>query len=149
MGQRRYPPKSRLFRGNFPFKVRKHGQQQQLHLQCKVCWILYKMVVTYAYNHPYNLHLKSVSLLQSIFTSLFHLYLFTKSCLQSPITLSSSILQWFCTPLFLHTTSPTIYTKKYFPTSAIEPIQGVSRDQEASKYCEDWHCFKFSPSSWK
>ena len=32
----------------------------------------------------------------------------------------------------------------YFPTSAIELIQVVSRDQGARTSCEDWHCFDFS-----
>ena len=52
-----------------------------------------------AYNHPYNLHQKSFLLLQSIFTSLFHPYVFTKSSLQSPLTLPSSIPQQFCTTI--------------------------------------------------
>ena len=46
---------------------------------------------TCAYNQCYNLHQKTVPLLQSIFTSLFHPYLFTKSSLRSPLTLPSSL----------------------------------------------------------
>ena len=65
----------------------------------------------FAYKHPNNLHQKSVPLLYSIFTCLSHLYLFTKSFLQSPLTLPFSIIQQFFTSLFLHTTIPTIYTK--------------------------------------
>ena len=42
---------------------------------------------TFACNHSYNLHQKSVPLLQSTFTSLFHPYFLTKSSLQSPLTL--------------------------------------------------------------
>ena len=64
----------------------------------------------------YILHQKSVPLLQSIFTSLFHPYLFTNSYLQSPLILPSSIPHHFFTFLFLRTTIPTIYTKNVFPT---------------------------------
>ena len=64
----------------------------------------------------YILHQKSVPLLQSIFTSLFHPYLFTNSYLQPPLILPSSIPHHFFTFLFLRTTIPTIYTKNVFPT---------------------------------
>ena len=64
----------------------------------------------------YILHQKSVPLLQSIFTSLFHPYLFTNSYLQFPLILPSSIPHHFFTFLFLRTTIPTIYTKNVFPT---------------------------------
>ena len=53
-----------------------------------------------AYNHLYNPHQKSVPLLQSIFTSLFHPSLFTKSSLQSPLSLPFSISQQFFTFFF-------------------------------------------------
>ena len=56
--------------------------------------------------------------LQSIFTSLFHPYLFTKSSLQFPLTRPSSIPSEFFTSLFLHTIIPTIYTKIFFSSSA-------------------------------
>ena len=72
-----------------------------------------------AYNHIYNLRKKSVSLLQSIFTSLVHPYLSTKSSLLSPLTLPSTIPQQFFTSLFLRTTIPTIYTKSI---SLIQPF---------------------------
>ena len=72
-----------------------------------------------AYNHIYNLRKKSVSLLQSIFTSLVHPYLSTKSSLLSPLTLPSTIPQQFFTSLFLCTTIPTIYTKSI---SLIQPF---------------------------
>ena len=55
---------------------------------------------TCAYNHHFNLHQKNVSLLRSILTYLSHPCLFTKSSLQSPLTLLSSILQQFFTSLF-------------------------------------------------
>ena len=59
---------------------------------------------------------KSVPLLQSTFTSLFHPHLFINSPLQSSLTLSSSIPHHF--NLFLRTTIPTIYNKN------ISPIKG-------------------------
>ena len=48
---------------------------------------------TCGYKHSYNLHQESVPLIQSVFTSLFHPYLFTKSSCQTPLTLSSSVSQ--------------------------------------------------------
>ena len=82
--------------------------------------------------------------LQSIFSSLFHPYLSTKSSLQSPLTLYSYITQQFFIPLFLRTTIMTIYTKNIFPTSNILLIQAASRNQGARQYCENWHCSYFS-----
>ena len=79
------------------------------------------------YNQSCNLYQGTVLLLQSSFTSLFHPYLFTKSLLQSPLTLPFYITQQFFTSLFLRTTIPTIYTKNIFPTSNILPIQAASR----------------------
>ena len=54
----------------------------------------------------YNLHQKTVPLLQSMFASLFNPYLLTKSSLQYPLYLSS-----FQTSLLLPTPIPIIYTK--------------------------------------
>ena len=92
------------------------------------------------YNQRCNLYQETVPLLQSIFTSLFHPYLFTKSSLQSPLTLPSYIIQQFFTSVSLRATIPTIYTKNIFPTSNILPIQAASRYQDVREYCEDWHC---------
>ena len=93
------------------------------------------------YNQRCNLYKETVSLLQLIFTSLFHPNLFKKSCLQ---TLPSYITQQFFTSLFSRTTIPTIYSKNIFPTSNILSIQAVSRDQGVMEYCENWHCFNLS-----
>ena len=93
------------------------------------------------YNQPCNLYQETVLLLQSIFTSPFHPYVFTKSSVQSPVTLYSYKTQQFFTSLFLRRTIPKIYTKNIFPTSKILPIQATSRGQGAREYCEDWHCF--------
>ena len=92
------------------------------------------------YNQHCNRYQETVPLLQSIFTSLFHPYLFTKSSLQSPLTLPSYIIQQFFTSVSLRATIPTIYTKNIFPTSNILPIQAASRYQDVREYCEDWHC---------
>ena len=89
------------------------------------------------YNQRCNLSQETLPLLQSILTSLFHPYLFTKSSLQFPLTLPSYITQQFFTSLFLCTTIPTIYTKNIFPISNILPIQTASRDQGVREYCED------------
>ena len=96
------------------------------------------------YNQHCNRYQETVPLLQSIFTSLFHPYLFTKSSLQSPLTLPSYIIQQFFTSVSLRATIPTIYTKNIFPTSNILPIQAASTDQEVREYWEDWHCFNLS-----
>ena len=55
---------------------------------------------TCACNQRYNLHQKSITLPQSIFTSLFHPYLFTKSSLQSPLTSLPWYLCNFSPPSF-------------------------------------------------
>ena len=62
-----------------------------------------------ANNHLYILHQISVPLIQPIFTSLFHPYLFTNLYLQSPLTIPSFIphkfwLFWFCVLPFQHST---------------------------------------------
>ena len=75
---------------------------------------------------------------------LFHPYLFSKSSLQSTLTLPSYITQQFFTSLFLRANIPTIYTKNIFPTSNIFPIQAASRDQGLRESCEDWQCFNLS-----
>ena len=67
-----------------------------------------------AYQHLYNLHQKYVLLLQSTLTSLFHPYLFTKSSLQSPPTLTSSIPQQFFTSLLLAYNHPNGLHQKIF-----------------------------------
>ena len=74
---------------------------------------------TCAYNHPYNLHQRSVTPLQLFFTYLFGPYLLIKSSLQSPLTLPFSTPQLFFTSLFLLTAIPTIYIESIFPTSDI------------------------------
>ena len=84
---------------------------------------------TCAYNHPYNLHQRSVTPLQLFFTYLFGPYLLIKSSLQSPLTLPFSTPQLFSTSLFLLTAIPTTYIESIFPTSDIQPNQAVSRDQ--------------------
>ena len=84
---------------------------------------------------------ETVPLLESIFTSLFHPYLFPKSFLESPLTLYSYITHQFLTSLFSRTTIPTIYTKNIFHTWNILPIQAASSDQGAREYCEDCYCF--------
>ena len=70
---------------------------------------------SFAYNHPYNLHQKSVLLLQSIFTSLFRPYLLKKSFLQSltntPFLYTSAI---FHLPIFVYNHPNNIH-QKYFP----------------------------------
>ena len=93
---------------------------------------------TCAYNHPFNLHQKSVRLLQSIFISISQPYSFTKLSLQSPLTLPSSITQQFFISLFLRTTVATMYTKNVFPTSVISPIQAALRGQGSRESFEDW-----------
>ena len=78
---------------------------------------------TWAYNHPFNLHQISIPLLQSIFTSLFHTYLFTKSSWKPLLVLPSSMPQQFLISLFLRTTIPKIYTKNIFSTSTFPPLR--------------------------
>ena len=42
----------RVFKSRFSFKVRQHNQQN-LYLQYKVCWIIYKMVGAPSFSQPY------------------------------------------------------------------------------------------------
>ena len=75
MGQTQYPSKSWVLKCLFPFKVRQHSQQQ-LNLQYKVGWILYKMVSAPSFYitlpvHTNPISKKSLCLLQPIFTSLY------------------------------------------------------------------------------
>ena len=69
---------------------------------------------TCAYNHPYNLHQKFLPLFQTIFTSLFHPYLFKKSSLQSPLTLPSTKPQQFSSSLFFAFSHPKNLHQKTF-----------------------------------
>ena len=99
MSQTRYPSK-RVFKSRFSFKIRQHGQQQ-LYFQYKVCWILCKMVGTPSFSQPClfiqpTISTKNPFFYQSIFTSLFHPFLLTKSFLQSPITIPFCIPPSFC-----------------------------------------------------
>ena len=145
MGQTHYPSKSWFFKGNFSFKVRKHGQQQQLYLQYKVCWILYKKVskttTKFSTKKPF-FYFSQFSPPYSTFTcSQNHPYNPQKHSL--PLYLSN-----FASLIFAYNLSNNLH-EKYFPTSAIELVQGASREQEARKSYEDWHRFKFPLSSWK
>ena len=109
----------------------KHATHQNLllHLQYKVCQILYKMVS--APSFPQD-HLCIQPMLQSPpknrsstsvnFYYLFHPYLFTKTSLQSPPTSPSSIPQQFFTFLFLRTTIQKFYTQNIFPIPNILSI---------------------------
>ena len=80
------------------------------------------------HTNPYNLQQKFVPLLQSVFTSLFHPYLLTKSSLQIPLTLSSSISQQFSPPYFRvkpsQQTSPKIFSLRH-PCSQFRLPQGT------------------------
>ena len=145
MGQTSWPLKLSQLEP-LSFKVRQHVQQK-LYLQYKVHSILYKTVgaratVFVQTTTLYILRHKNVSLLQSVFTSIFYPYLFTNSSIT--LTLPSSIPHHFFTFLFLRTTIPTIYTKSVFPILAIYLILVLSRDQGARTSCEDWHCFDLS-----
>ena len=124
MGQTCYPSKSSLragFLSKLDNAVNNSSISDTKYAEFSARWwvLLHYHDSTCAYNHPFNLHQISVPLFQLVFTSLFHPYLFTKSSLQSPLTLHSSIPQQFFKFLFLRTTMPTIHTKNIFPTSAI------------------------------
>ena len=67
---------------------------------------------TYAYNHRYNLHQTFVPLPQTLFTFLFHSYLFAKSSLQSSLRLPTSITK----QLFIsHQSTPNVLSLPQFP----------------------------------
>ena len=125
MGQTRYPSKS--FKSHFSFKVRQHGQQN-LYLQYKVYWILYKMVGTSSFSQPYlcmQSLLRSPPQIQCSTSVNFHLPippLFVhKIILTIPTNthfLSTSSI--FHLPIFAYNI-PTIYTKTFFfPQSLIQ-----------------------------
>ena len=88
---------------------------------------------TFTYNHPCNFHQKFVPLLKSIFTSLFHHYLFTKSSLQSPLTYSLPLyLSNFLSPYFCVQPSQQFKSnlgkQKSFNASVIQSIQDVREE---------------------
>ena len=144
MGQTCYLSKSWVFKDRFYFKFRQYSQQE-LYLQYKVCWILYKMVDPLSFLYiqptlqypPKNSSSTSVNFYIPNPPLLFHKIILTTPLL----TLPASISQEFFTSLFLCTTTPTIYIKNIFPTSTILPIQAASRDQGARESCEEWNCF--------
>ena len=128
MCQTRYQWKSWFFQKRFSFKVMQHDHEQ-LYLQYKVCWILYKMVSAPSFSQRYlciqpmlQSPSKNCSSTSVNFHLLFQSYLFTKSSLQSPPKSHSSIPLQFFTSFFLRTTIPIIYTKNIFPTWAILSI---------------------------
>ena len=147
MSQTRYPSKSWVFKSCFSFKVRQHGQQQ-LYLQYKICWILCKMVGASSFSQSYlciqpplqstpkisfstsvNFHLPNPPLLVHKIILTIH----TNTPLLSTAVILHLLIFAYNHPNNLH--------QKYFPTSSTEPIQAVSRDQEARKSCEYWRCF--------
>ena len=67
-----------------------------------------------ACNHPYNLRQKFVPLFQSICTCLFHPYLFTKSPLQSPLTVPSNLSNFSPSRFFTYNHSNNLH-QKHFP----------------------------------
>ena len=92
-GETRYLSKISVFKTCFSFKVRQHGQQQ-LYIQYKVCWVLYKMVGALSFSQPYlciQLPQQCRPKIQLIFTSPFSPYLFIKSSLPAPLTLPSCV----------------------------------------------------------
>ena len=119
MHQTRYPSKRWVFKSRFSFKIRQHGQQQ-LYIQYKVCWILYKMKGTPSFLQPYlwiQPMLQSPPKIHSSTPVNFHLPIaplfVPKIILTIPLTLPFSISQQFFTSLFLRTTIPAIYTKNH------------------------------------
>ena len=100
MVQTRHPSKSWFFKNCFSFKFRQHGKQQ-LYLQYKVSWILYKLVVAPSFSKP---------------------YLCIKPMLQSPPNYSSSTsVRFHLPPLLNHkiiltipTNTPFLYTSAIF-----------------------------------
>ena len=89
LGQTRYQSKSWVFKDRFFFKVRQHGQQQ-LYLQCKVCWILYIMVgapsfsQSYLCIQPYITPLQSGTKIHSSTSVNFHLPISSQNHLWNP-----------------------------------------------------------------
>ena len=115
-GQTQYPSKSWVLKCLFPFKVRQHSQQQ-LNLQYKVGWILYKMASAPSFYTTLPVHTNTISKKSFfVYFSQFSLpYMITKPPLQSPPALLFPIPQPFFTSLFLHIVISTILTKKVFP----------------------------------
>ena len=152
MVQTCYALKGWVFKDCFFFKVIQHGQQQ-LYLQYKICWILSKMVSASSFSQPYfSIHpplqfppkirfSTSVNFYFPIPPLLVHKIILTIPT-NTPFLYISVILHLLIFPYKLLNN----LHQKYFPTSAIEPIQATSRDQEAWKSCEDWHCFNLLPS---
>ena len=85
---------------------------------------------TCTYNHSHNLHQKFVSTSANFHLPISPLYLFPKPSLQFPPISPTSVTHQLLSSLFLHTAMPTIFSKNFFPTLTIYPIQTTSRDHE-------------------
>ena len=102
MGQTRYPSKSWAFKSCFYFKFRQHGQQQ-LYLQYKLSWILYKIVGAPLFSQP----------LLFIQPPLHHITISTKNPLPffSKFSSPSSTVVYKII-LEIHTKIPCLYTSE-------------------------------------
>ena len=120
MGQTRYTSKSWVFKSYFSFKVRQHGQQQ-LYIQYRVCWILYKRVGAPSFSQPYLFiqpPLQSPPKISFSTSVNFHLAIsplfFYSISLQFPLTLPFFLPQQLFTSLFSRTIIPAICIKNIF-----------------------------------
>ena len=136
MGKTRYPSKSWVFKSRFSFKVRQHCQQQ-ICLQYKVCWILYKLVASTIFTKKPSLYFSQFSPPYS-----------TATCSQNhPYKLHWHSLSPypgnFSPPFFCVQPSQNLH-QQYFPTSILLPIQAALKHQGPREPCEDWHNFNLS-----
>ena len=144
MGQTQYRSKCWVFKSQFSFKVRQHGKQQ-FNLQYKVCWILYEKVralsssKTFLYLQP---PLQPPSKIHSSTLVSFHFptphYLFTKSCLQSPLPLPFSINQQFFTSFFFRTAIPATPHEKHFSYLSHGNLRGSDCILISAFFLEVW-----------
>ena len=102
------------------------------------------LILTTPLVHTTTPAISTVSLLQSVFTFLSHSFLFTKSSIQSPLTLPFSIHQKFSPTQFCSQPSqqskPEIFS---LPQSFIQ-FRLHHRYQGARESCDDQHCLDLS-----
>ena len=106
------------FRSNLDNMVNKSSNFNTKYAEFSRKWqvLLHFHNPSCGYNQRCSLYQETVLLLQSIFTSLFYPYLFTKLSLQSTLTLSSYITQLFFISLSLFAYNyPKNLHQKYFP----------------------------------
>ena len=141
LGETHNHQKAASLRAACSFKVGQHGQQQ-LNLQCKVCWILLKMVGLLAHRTTHTISIKNwflhfSQLLPPYFTS----FLLPKTILTiSTNTPSLYNSATFRLPIFTCSHLYNLLWSIFLCLNHLANLDCIS-DQLTKDCCEEWHCF--------